>query len=252
MENIVNILIVDRERKSADLIAQYFSESGYMPKIATDSYEMCTALRTVNVGFVIIDTNISNGDISICRQLRESSDIPIIVLISSDQKADRAIGLEVGADDCVAKPFNPRELLARVKAVLRRVKVQDWSTAATILEADEPEELVWIFSGYRLISASHTLVSPDGARTDLRRGEYELLAALVTHPNRLLTHTQLANLTGSKTTQPLSRAIEVQICRLRERIGASPHKPPLIETVRGGGYVFSAKVTTQGSAPPAD
>lgn len=242
MEDSTNILVVDHDRTFAEFIAQYLSEHCYPSKVITGLSEMYEVLRSGEVDLIILDVDISSDGLTVCKQLRDSSEIPIILIIGSDKKADRITGLEIGADDCVTNPFNPRELLARVKAVLRRAGVENWTDQATALDSAKSEELVWTFSDYRLIAASRTLILPDGHRIDLRRSEYELLAAFLAHPNRVLTHSQLADLTGCEPSQPLSRALDVQICRLREKIEADPHNPALIETVRGSGYMLSAKV----------
>jgi two-component system OmpR family response regulator len=157
------------------------------------------------------------------------------------EETDRIVGLEMGADDYLPKPFNPRELLARIKAVLRRADAQPGRRAARTM-ADGEGETVVAFSGWNFNLDSRELTSPDGVRVELSGGEYELLAAFVSRPQRVLSRDQLLDLARGRDSQPFDRAIDVQVSRLRRKIEADPANPQMIKTVRGGGYVFTPTV----------
>jgi two-component system OmpR family response regulator len=169
--------------------------------------------------------------------------LPIIMLTAMGEETDRIIGLEMGADDYLAKPFNPRELLARVKAVLRR--------AGTARAATSTIGRVLAFDGWRLDTARRQLFSPEGMLVPLRAGEYELLLAFLDHPQRVLSRDQLLDLARGRNASAFDRSVDVQVSRLRRKIEPDPAEPRLIQTVRGGGYVFSAVVEANGTAPCA-
>jgi two-component system OmpR family response regulator len=156
------------------------------------------------------------------------------MLTAMGEDTDRIVGLEMGADDYLAKPFNPRELLARIKAVLRRIHA---------LPAAGPKGDVARFDGWTLDLGSRRLTAPDGAEVELSTGEYDLLLAFATHPRRVLSRDQLLDLARGRTAAPFDRSVDIQVMRLRRKIEQDPKEPRLIKTVRGGGYMFAAEVT---------
>jgi two-component system OmpR family response regulator len=172
--------------------------------------------------------------------VRAASSLPIIMLTAVGEEMDRIIGLEMGADDYLAKPFNPRELLARIKAVLRRAGAGRSAAAAT--------GRILGFDGWRLDTARRQLFSPDDTLVPLRAGEYELLLAFLDHPQRVLSRDQLLDLARGRNASPFDRSVDVQVSRLRRKIEPDPADPQLIRTVRGGGYIFSAVVEANGAA----
>ncbi len=168
--------------------------------------------------------------LALCRQLRAASDIPVIMLTALDDTEERIVGLEMGADDYLSKPFNPRELLARIKGVLRRVRGEAGSAR------------VVRFEGWTLNRDAHHLVSPEGVVVNLSSGEYRLLDAFLSHPNRVLNRDQLMEILQGRDWGPFDRSIDVQVSRLRKRLQDDPHNPALIKTIRGEGYLFAARV----------
>ena len=182
--------------------------------------------------------------LTLTRNLRAGKNhIPIIMLTAMGEDTDRIIGLEMGADDYMPKPFNPRELLARIKAVLRRFAEGGAVADGLVVDMD-----VVSFAGWRFEMAARELVSPDGATVVLSGGEYELLYAFVTHPGRVLSRDQLLDIARGRNAQPFDRAIDVQVSRLRKKIEPDAKTPTLIKTVRGGGYMFTPKVMAGGQS----
>ncbi len=165
------------------------------------------------------------------------------MLTAVGEETDRIIGLEMGADDYLAKPFNPRELVARIKAVLRRT--------GAARSATSPTGRVLAFDGWRLDTARRQLFSPEDVLIPLRAGEYELLLAFLDHPQRVLSRDQLLDLARGRNASAFDRSVDVQVSRLRRKIEPDPAEPRLIQTVRGGGYIFSAVVEANGAAPCA-
>ena len=174
--------------------------------------------------------------LSLCRDLRAKSQIPVIMLTMMGEETDRIIGLEMGADDYLPKPFNPRELLARMKAVLRRARSMS-SVPVT------KRRTILRFADWRLDVGLRRLESPRGFVVDLSAGEFDLLVALVEHPQRVLNRDQLLDLAHGRAEAPFDRSIDMQVSRLRRKIEVNHKKPELIKTVRGGGYVLTANVT---------
>ena len=244
MNTSQHILVVDDDREIRDLIAKFLTKHGYRVTTAADGREMDKMLADWKIDLVVLDIMMPGEDgLSICRRLRANTPMPIIMLTAMGDDTDRIIGLEMGADDYLAKPFNPRELLARIKAVMRRTEL---ITPMAVDDAPEEEGRTYhVFDGWRFDLASRDLVSPDGVRTDLSGGEYELLAAFVTRPQRVLSRDQLLDLARGREAQPFDRAIDVQVSRLRRKIEVDAKEPTLIKTVRGGGYMFTAKVTKE-------
>ncbi len=238
MEKEPHILVVDDDREIRDLLSRFLRKHGFRVDSAADGREMWRLLDGGRFDLIVLDLMLPGEDgLSLCRRLRAQTGnvTPIIMLTAIGEEMDRIIGLEMGADDYLAKPFNPRELLARMRAVLRR------SGAAPIpSEAAGRGELT--FAGWRLNPARRELLAPDGSLVDLTGGEFELLCALANRPNRLLSREQLLDQTRGREAVPFDRAIDVQISRLRGKIEADPKNPAIIKTVRGGGYIFAAEV----------
>ncbi len=254
MEPVPHILIVDDDREIRELLCRFLIHHGLRASAAADGREMKKALAERAIDLVVLDVMLPGEDgLSLCRGLRASADTPVIMLTAMGEEVDRIIGLEMGADDYLAKPFSPRELLARIKAVLRRAPAVGasgtggpamrgpGSRAGHPTEAGEGSR-VFRFAGWRLDLDSRELISPAGELVALSGGEFALLAAFATHPQRVLSRDQLLDLARGRDAQPFDRAIDVQVSRLRRKIEPDPHEPTLIKTVRGGGYLFSPAV----------
>jgi two-component system OmpR family response regulator len=229
MENSPHILIVDDDREIRELLARFLNKHGYRATTARDGSEMQKALADWKIDLVVLDLMMPGEDgLSLCRRLRASSNLPVIMLTAMGEDTDRIVGLEMGADDYMAKPFNPRELLARIKAVLRR---------AEGLPSGAAPEGALFFAGWRLDPASRNFTNPDGQDVELTGGEFDLLQAFLTHPKRVLNRDQLLDLTRGRMAMPFDRSVDIQVSRLRRKID-----PSFIVTVRGGGYMFACEV----------
>ena len=233
----LHLLIVDDDREIRDLLARFLAKHGYRVEVAADGRAMRKALDAWRIDLVVLDLMLPGEDgLVLCRRLRAESDIPVIMLTAMGEDIDRIVGLEIGADDYVPKPFNPRELLARIKAVLRR------AGKAPPAATGERDGGALGFAGWRLDPAARRLTAPGGAEVTLTGGEFELLAALAENPQRVMSREKLLDLTRGREAAPFDRSIDVQISRLRRKIETDPAKPELIKTVRNGGYVFAAAV----------
>jgi two-component system OmpR family response regulator len=232
-----HILVVDDDREIRDLLGRFLTKHGYRVTAAQDGKDMRRALADWHIDLVVLDLMLPGEDgLSLCRDLRAKSQIPVIMLTMMGEETDRIIGLEMGADDYLPKPFNPRELLARMKAVLRRAQCVP-ATPATA------GRRILGFCGWRLDLGLRRLESPQGLIVDLSAGEFDLLVAFVEHPQRVLSRDQLLDLTHGRAEAPFDRSVDMQLSRLRHKIETNPKEPELIKTVRGGGYVFTAVVT---------
>jgi two-component system OmpR family response regulator len=240
MEPSPHILIVDDDREIRDLLSRFLVKNGYRATTAADGRDMQKALADRAIDLIVLDLMLPGEDgLSLCRRLRGESSTPVIMLTAKGDEIDRIVGLEMGADDYLAKPFNPRELLARIKAVLRRVGGPEGGLAGA--RRDEGGSLL-AFDGWRLDLDKRELTAPDGVLVALSAGEFGLLAALASHPQRVLSRDQLLDFARGREAQAFDRSIDVQVSRLRRKIEADPREPTLIKTVRGGGYMFNAKV----------
>ena len=241
-----HILVVDDDREIRDLLGRFLTKQGYRVTAVRDGKEMRRAMADWNIDLVILDLMLPGEDgLSLCRDLHAKSQIPVIMLTAMGEETDRIVGLEMGADDYLPKPFSPRELLARMKAVLRRAQC----APAPVRAAGRK---VLSFAGWKLDTGRRRLESPDGLVVDLSTGEFDLLTALAERPKRVLTRDQLLDLTHGRTEAPFDRSIDMQVSRLRRKIEANPKEPVLIKTVRGGGYVFTANVTPGSDVEAAD
>ena len=236
MDNAPHILIVDDDREIRELLGKFLERHGYRVDTARDGREMRAALAGWKIDLIVLDLMLPGEDgLTLCRTLRAESAIPIIMLTAMGDETDRIVGLEMGADDYVAKPFNPRELLARIKAVLRRAG-EPRATSA------DDQASVAKFAGWALDSARRCLVSPDDAVVSLTAGEFELLNAFVAHAGRVLSRDQLLDLTRGRAAGPFDRSVDIQVSRLRRKIEVDPANPEIVKTVRGGGYLFTPAV----------
>lgn len=238
MNQTPHILIVDDDREIRDLLSRFLKKHGYRVSAAEDGRAMQRQLDQGRFDLIVLDLMLPGEDgLSLCRQVRGSSELPIIMLTALGEETDRIVGLEVGADDYLAKPFNPRELLARIKAVLRRSgtgpRPSDPSTTAVLR-----------FEGWSLDVARRELRAPDGDLVDLTAGEFDLLVCLAQHPQRVLNRDQLLDLTRGRDAAPFDRSVDIQVSRLRRKLEADAKQPRIIKTVRGGGYVFAARVSS--------
>jgi two-component system, OmpR family, response regulator len=234
-----HLLVVDDDRDICDLLSNFLAKHGFRVSVAHDGRTMTQALETARISLVVLDLMLPGEDgLSLCRRLRATSTLPVVMLTAIGEETDRIIGLEMGADDYIAKPFNPRELLARVRAVLRRTGAAPVAPArGRVLE----------FAGWRVDVARRQLFSPTGALVPLRAGEFDLLLALAERPQRVLTRDQLLDLSRGRAASSFDRSVDVQISRLRAKIESNPKEPDLIKTVRSGGYIFAAAVNTEGA-----
>jgi len=231
-----HILIVDDDLEIRNLLREYFEKNGYRVTLAADGRGLRAALAVVEPDFVVLDLMLPGDDgFTLCRELRARSEVPVIMLTARGEETDRIVGLELGADDYLAKPFNPRELLARVKSVLRRVRSLPGN-----LRPDEVKG--YRFAGWALDIATRNLTSPAGVVIALSGTEFRLLRTFLGHPNRVLTRDQLMELMLSRDAAPFDRAIDVQVSRLRHRLDEDAREPAIIKTVRSQGYVFAAPV----------
>jgi two-component system, OmpR family, response regulator len=232
-----HILVVDDDASIRDLLTEYFTENEFRVSTAENSAGMSAILADAAIDLVVLDLRLAGEDgMAIARSLRGQSSIPVIMLTGVRDEADRVMGLEIGADDYLTKPFSPRELLARVRTVLRRAK------AAAPAQARSAEIRAFRFTGFELNLRTRRLAKTDGARIELTNGEFNLLAALLASPQRVLTRDQLIEASRVYENEVYDRAIDVQILRLRRKIEADPSQPIFIVTERGVGYSFNANV----------
>jgi two-component system OmpR family response regulator len=239
-----HIVIVDDDAEICQLVARFLEPHGFRVTTAGDGASMRAALQQEPADLVILDQMLpGEGGLALCRELRATSRVPIIFLTALNSEADRVVGLEMGADDYLSKPFSTRELLARTRAVLRRAVPESREPAEQAPKASKGRRLR--FSGWTLDLGRRQLISPDGVLVDLSGGEYELLVAFLERPQIVLTRDRLLDLTRGRYGGPFDRAIDMQVGRLRRKIEADPKNPELIKTVRGGGYVLAAQVEEQ-------
>lgn len=235
----VRLLVVDDDDGVLDMLRRYFTGQGFEVSAAANGAEMREALAQTNVDLVLLDLGLPGEDgFELTRQLRKSWNGALIIITGRGESVDRVVGLELGADDYVTKPFDLRELLARVRSVLRRA-------APAAAAGDAASQVALQFGNFLLIPQSRTLRTTDGATIALTTGEFELLRVFVEHPNRVLSRDDLMERIHGRNAGPFDRAIDVQIGRLRRKVESDPANPELIKSVRGAGYLFSARVSRQ-------
>ncbi len=241
MSDNSHIVIVDDDARIRDMLSDYLAEEGFRVTAVGDGEALRRCMATDPPDLVLLDLVLPGEDgLTLIRQIRAGHDIPVVMLSGRGEMVDRVVGLEMGADDYIAKPFHLREVLARVKSVLRR------SGPGHRAGGEAPKTpaggKVLGFDGWRLDVAKRELHAPDGQPVDLTTGEFELLAAFVENPNRALNRNQLMDLAKSRHWEAYDRSIDTQVGRLRKKIEDDPRNPKLIKTVRGVGYLFAATV----------
>ena len=230
-----HILIVEDDREIANLVARYLRGNACRVTLAGDGAEMDRALADGRVDLIVLDLMLPGEDgLSLCRRLRASSAIPILMLTAKAEEIDRIVGLEIGADDYLAKPFNPRELLARIRAVLRR-------TGNEVAEEEGVRRMHFV--GWTLDVSLRQVLSAEGARISITGAEFDLLHALCLRPGRVLSRDQLLDLTQGRSAGPFERSIDVLVSRIRQKIERDSRNPEIIRTIRSGGYLFTPDVT---------
>jgi two-component system OmpR family response regulator len=230
-----HILLVDDERDIRDPLASYLGKNGLRVTKAEDAVAARQVLAAHAIDLVLLDIMMPGEDgLSLAGYLRATTDIPVILVTAKTEQTDRIVGLELGADDYVTKPFDPRELLARIKAVLRR--------ARDPARVRAPDAEAYAFGSWVLKTGERELVGADGVAVPLSTGEYNLLLAFVTHPKRVLTRDQLLDLSQGRELAAFERSIDNHISRLRKKIEEDSAQPKLIKTVWGGGYTLTADV----------
>jgi len=234
MSGAPHILIVDDHREIRELVTRALVKEGFRVSSAADGRAMHKAMADGRIDLILLDLMLPGEDgLSLCRALRAKSDIPIIMLTAKGEEIDRVIGLEMGADDYLPKPFGSRELIARIRAVLRRGRQSE----------PAPKPAQFRFDRWRLDTAARELTGDDGVTVPLSTGEYDLLLAFVERPQRVLSREQLLDLARGRAAANFDRAIDTQVSRLRKKIERDPADPKIIKTVWGGGYTFTAAVT---------
>jgi two-component system, OmpR family, response regulator len=237
-----HLLLVDDDKELCALLSKFLTRHGYRVSTAHNGKEMASILEASRVNLVVLDLMLPGEDgLALCRRIRSTSTLPIIMLTAMGEEVDRIIGLEMGADDYLAKAANPRELLARVRAVLRRV-------GAPEAGAPTAQKRILEFAGWHLDITHRQLISPQQALVPLRAGEFELLLSFVERPHRVLSRDQLLDLSRGRSASVFDRSIDVQVSRLRRKIEIDPKEPTLIKTVRNGGYILAANVVAVGSS----
>jgi two-component system OmpR family response regulator len=238
MQERPHVLVVDDDREIRRLLSDYLEKNGFRATAVADGKGMRRALSPVLPNLIVLDLMLpGEGGMDLCREVRSRSQVPIIMLTALGDEPDRIAGFESGADDYVVKPFNPQELLVRIRAVLRR-------TAHAPRDPDASEVRGYKFAGWRLDTTTRTLHKPDGTDVALNGAEYRLLAILLSHPGRVLSRLQIMELARGKDLDPFDRSIDVRISRLRQTLGDDARDAAIIKTVYGEGYVIGVPVET--------
>ena len=238
-ESESQILVVDDDREIRSLLADYLEKNGLKTLVAADGASMWRALDTARVDLIVLDLMLPGEDgLTLCRTLRTRSNLPIIMLTARREPLDRILGLEMGADDYLPKPFEPRELLARIRSVLRRAQALPEN-----LELPAAKRIV--FAGWRLDLEARHLLSEQGIVVLLSGAEFRLLKVFLDHPHSVLNRDQLLDLTRGRTTEPFDRSVDLQVSRLRQKLADDAHSPHIIKTVRNEGYVLAVPVVPE-------
>jgi len=246
MSEPLHVLVVDDEPRIRAMLRRYLADEGFRVSDAADGAGLRAALEREAVDLVLLDLVMPGEDgLSLARYVRQRCEIPIIILTGKGDLIDRVVGLEAGADDYITKPFELREVLARIRTVMRRAGPR--AATAAVAAASAPVAAatagdVLLFDGWRLDLQRRELQRPGGEIAPLTAGEFELLRVFASHPNRVLTRDQLIDLVKGREWAAYDRAVDTQVGRLRKKIEPNPGDPTLIKTVRGGGYVFAAAV----------
>lgn len=233
------ILVVEDDVRVSRVLRDCLEIGGFLVSEARCAADVVAALKSEDIALMTLDLTLKHEDgLAIARTVRAFSDVAIVMVSARSDDIDRIIGLEVGADDYIIKPFNVREVIARVRAVLRRTSARCRSGAA-----DGAGERI-LFAGWTLDCQAFALTAPDGRDIPLTAAEFRMLQAFATHPRRVLARDMLLDLVGGADAEPLERSIDTIVSRLRRKIEADPTNPQLIKTMRGAGYVFAVKTTT--------
>jgi two-component system OmpR family response regulator len=235
MSPSAHILLVEDDREICTLVSRFLQANGLRVSAAADGRQMDRLLKSSRIDLILLDLMLPTEDgIVICRRLRSASNIPVIMLTAKAEEIDRIVGLEVGADDYMTKPFSPRELLARIRAVLRRsgMSGRELQRAKT----------VFVFDGWRLDGNLRHLRDAGGARVTLTGAEFDLLQVFCEHPRCVLSRDRLIDLTKGRAAGPFERSIDILVSRLRQKMERNPREPTLIQTIRSAGYMFSPEV----------
>jgi two-component system OmpR family response regulator len=240
MTNAPHVLIVDDHREIRDLVGRALTKEGFRVSAAADGKAMRKVLADSRIDLILLDLMLpgENG-LALCRELRKQSNIPIIMVTAKGEEVDKVIGLELGADDYLPKPFGTRELVARIHAVLRRTRADPAGTAPQ----SKPKR--YAFDRWVLNTEARELIRSDGVTVALSTGEFDLLLAMVERPARVLTREMLLDLARGRAATAFDRSIDTQVSRLRKKLEVDPAAPRIIQTVWGGGYMFAAAVSEQ-------
>lgn len=236
MDENTFIAVVEDDPEIQSLVASLLTREGFEVGPCEGATDLDRLLTRRRVDLVVLDLMLAGEDgLSICRRLRMADlPVPVLMVTAKGDDIDRIVGLEMGADDYLPKPFNPRELVARARAILRRTRI-----------AHRPAAMagrVYRFAGWTLNAGSRLLCDPGSRSVELTGGEFDLLVALLSHPQRVLTRDQLLDWTRGRDAAPYDRSVDVQLSRLRRKLGDDPKGPAMIRTVRGGGYLFAPHV----------
>jgi two-component system, OmpR family, response regulator len=241
MQGAPHILIVDDHREIRDLVSRALTKEGFRVSVAADGRAMRKVLADSRIDLILLDLMLPGEDgLSLCRSVRAESRIPIVMLTAKGDEVDRVIGLEMGADDYLPKPFGSRELVARIRAVLRRSQE---TFVAQVKPSERPKQ--YHFDRWRLDIGARELLREDGVALPLSTGEFDLLLALVERPQRVLSRDQLLDLARGRAANALDRSIDTQVSRLRRKLEKDPSDPKIIKTVWGGGYMFTPAVSQE-------
>ena len=239
IEAMDHILVVDDDPDIRDLLSEYLDKQGFRVSTAADGRSMRMVLSRAAPDLIVLDLMLPGEDgLTLCREVRAKSDVPIVMLTAKTEEIDRVVGLEMGADDYLAKPFSPRELVARIKSILRRSRALPVN-----LRPDDARAI--LFAGWKLEIATRTLISPEGVAVPLSGTDFRLLRIFLDHPNRVLNRDQLIEMTQARDAGPFDRSIDLQVSRLRKRLNDNPKDPAIIKTSRGEGYVLAAEVALE-------
>ena len=239
MDTNSHILVVDDDREIRTLLAEYLDANGFRTLTATNGADMRKVLDESRVDLIVLDLTLPGEDgLTLCRNLRAQSNVPVIMLTARGEPLDRILGLEMGADDYLAKPFEPRELFARIRSVLRR-------TQALPPSMMRPEAKTMHFSGWTLDLTARHLLNAEGVVVALSGAEFRMLKVFLDHPNRILNRDQLLELTQGREADPFDRSVDIQISRLRQKLGDDARTPTIIKTIRNEGYVLATAVTSE-------
>jgi two-component system OmpR family response regulator len=234
-----HLLVVDDDREIRNLLTEYLEQAGYRVSAVGDGKAMRRVLEANRIDLVVLDLMLPGEDgLSLCRDLRTRTNLPVLMLTARGDEVDRIVGLEMGADDYLAKPFNPRELLARIKSIVRRAQA-----LPTNMETDAVRS--FRFAGWTLDVATRNVLAPDGLVVPLSGAEYRLLRVFLDHPQRVLARDQLLELANGREAILFDRSIDVLVGRLRKRLRDDSKEPTLIKTVRSEGYVLAATVDVE-------